>query len=166
MVATLMGCPSEPDCKDIGRLARVGDLILLSPLQASYNQGDIITFKIDVPANNNYFYNGEETNIFDLTNAFEGNLRTSYTQIFSGNQLEFIAGNKGSEENTFNLEYNTTSQTYELEFKITLNKPGNYFISTDDFVKFQGSGECNFFRLETNILRNDPGPGIIEFTVQ
>ena len=166
LATTLTGCPNE-DCNDFGGgISRKDDLILLTPLQTAYNVGDIVTFKVSIPATNNYFFNGESINLLQETNDYEPLLTTGFLSIFLGNQLLFIKGSQSSEANWFNLIYNNTNQNYELEIKITLNKTGNYYILTNDTILFQGSTNCNRFFIDTNILHNEPGPGIIEFTVQ
>ena len=50
LATTLTGCPNE-DCNDFGGgISRKDDLIILTPLQTAYNVGDIVTFKISIPA--------------------------------------------------------------------------------------------------------------------
>ena len=165
-MTTLTGCPGEEDCNDaLGGISRVDDLILLTPLQNTYNVGDVITFKISVPATNDYFY-GETINLLQETNDHKPKITTAYDNLFIGNQLVFIKGSQGAYVNWFNLAYDDQTNLYELEIKITLNKIGNYILQTNDSVEFQGSSKCNRFRLDTNILHNEPGPGDFEFTVQ
>lgn len=165
LLTTLTGCPGgDEDCFDYGATARVDDLITLLPLQTIYNQGDIVTLKVTVPATNTYF--GQQLNLLEETNDFEARVQTSYSNLFIGNQLEFINGNQSSQTNWFNAIYNSNNQTYELQIKITFNKVGNYTLNTNDYILFQGNQKCNRYRLDTNILHNEPGPGVIEFTVQ
>ena len=166
LATTLTGCPNE-DCNDFGGgISRKDDLIILTPLQTAYNVGDIVTFKISIPATNNYFFNGESINLLQETNDYDPRLTVTYGNLFTGNQLIFIKGNLSTGNNSFNLIYNNTNQNYELEIKISLNKTGNYYILTNDTILFQGSTNCNRFFIDTNILHNEPGPGSIEFTVQ
>jgi len=164
LLATLTGCPGgDEDCFDMGSTARVDNLIKISPLQTTYNQGDIITFKIEIPAQNNYF--GEPINIFERTNDLEATLSTSYSNLFIGNELTFIKGSQGNEVNWFNVPYNSINGMYEFELNIKLNKIGFYSLYTNDPIHFQGSTECNRYRLDTNIEgRNSEGK--IEFNVQ
>lgn len=164
LLATLTGCPGEEDCYDYGAIARVDDLITLSPLQTVYNQGDVVTFKAIIPSTNAYF--GEELNLFEKTDDFDARLQASYSNLFLGNNLFFISGSQGEHPNWFNVDYNPNNDNYELEIKITLNKTGNYAINTNDYILFQGDSKCNRYRLDTNILHNEPGPGTISFTVQ
>lgn len=162
LLATLTGCPGEEDCFDMGSTAKVDNLITISPLQTTYNQGDTITFKTTIPAQNNYF--GEPLNLFEKTNDFEPKLTTS-SDLFFNNQLNFIKGRQGNEINWFNILYNPNDGKYELEIKITLNKVGNYSFITNDSFEFQGSTKCNRYRLDTNIEGSN-SEGKIEFTVQ
>ena len=118
LLVTLTGCPGEEDCFDMGSTARVDDLIKIEPLQTTYNQGDFITFKTEIPAQNNYF--GEPLNLFLKTNDFEASLSTSYSNLFIGNELTFIKGSQGNEINWFNVTYNASTSVYELEINIKL----------------------------------------------
>jgi hypothetical protein len=163
-MTTLTGCPGDEDCNDLGSSTRVNDLIILTPLQNIYNQGDIITFKIIIPANNTFF--GEQLNLFELTNnKYEALFITSYSWLFTGNRLTFIKGSQGSEANWFTAVYNNFNESYEFEVEIKLNKTGNYTIITDDSIIFQGNSSCNRYRLDTNILGAN-SEDIIQFTVQ
>ena len=167
LATALMGCPDENNCDDLnGSITRKDDLILLTPLQTVYNLGDIVTFKISIPATNNYFFNGESINLLQETNDYDPRLTVTYGNLFTGNQLIFIKGNLSTGNNSFNLIYNNTNQNYELEIKIKLIKLGYYNIYTNDSVEFQGSTKCNRFFIDTNILHSETGLGIIEFTVQ
>ena len=166
LATTLTGCPEEADCNDAGGgISRKDDLILLTPLQTVYNAGDIVTFKISIPATNNYFFNGESINLLQETNDYEPLLIT-VDNLFTGNQLTFVKGSQSEKVNWFNLIYNNVNQLYELEIQIKLNKIGNYIIMSSESVEFQGSSKCNRFRLDTNILHSVTGPGDFEFTVQ
>lgn len=163
LLATLTGCPGEEDCFDMGSTARVDDLIKIQPLQTTYNQGDFITFKTEIPAQNNYF--GEPINLFVNTNDFEATLSTSYSYLFIGNELTFLKGSQGNEINWFNVTYNPSTSIYELEINIKLNKIGSYSLYTNDPIHFQGSTKCNRYRLDTNI-EGWNSEGKIEFNVQ
>ncbi|WP_396192022.1 hypothetical protein [Flavobacterium sp.] len=165
LLTTLTGCSGgDEDCIDYGAIARVDDLLTLLPLQSVFNQGDVVTFKISIPATNNFF--GEQINLLENTNDFEARLQTTYSNLFSGNNLLFVSGSQAEYSNWFNVTYNSINEVYELEIKMTLNKTGSYKIITNDYILFQGDSKCNRYRLDTNILHNEPGPGIIEFTVQ
>lgn len=164
LLTTLTGCPGDEDCNDLGSSTRVTDLITLTPLQTTYNQGDVVILKIAVPSENIFF--GEPLNLFQLTNNnYEALLVTSYSWLFTGNQLTFIKGSQGSETNWFKPIYNDVNENYEFEVEIKLNKTGNYTIITDDSIIFQGNSSCNRYRLDTNILGSN-SEDVIQFTVQ
>lgn len=164
LMTTLAGCPGDENCNDFGSSARVNDLITLTPLQNNYNQGDIITLKIVIPANNTFF--GEPLNLFEKTNNnYEAYIETSYSWLFTGNILTFINGRQGSETNNFIAIYNNLNESYEFEVDIKLNKTGNYTIVTDDSIIFKGNSSCNRYFLNSNILDAD-SEGVIQFTVQ
>lgn len=101
----------------------------------------MVIFRINVPATNTYF--GQEINLPEKTNDYEGLLLTSYSSLFAGNQLTFTSGSQGSETNWFNVPYNANTNSYEMEVIITLNKLGTYTLHTNDYISFQGASECN-----------------------
>ena len=67
LAATLTGCPGEEECFAPAAITQVDDLILISPFQQIYNQGDVITFSVTIPATNNYFNDGTEINLLEAT---------------------------------------------------------------------------------------------------
>ena len=163
-MTTLVGCPGEVECDDIASIAKKENLIKIIPLQTTYNQGDIVTLKADIPSINNYY--GSEINLFGQTNDDSALLILLSNQIFNSNNLTFIKGSQGQFLNWLNIPYNPNTNSYELEVKIKLNTLGNYSIVTNgDYFEFQGSDKCNRFRLDTNIegMNNLEK---IEFTVQ
>lgn len=155
-------CPGEEDCFDLGTTSRVNDLILLTPKQTEYSQGDEVTLSLSIPANNSYF--GNEINLFHETGDNSALLALGFNQLFIGNQLNILIGTDGNSENMnwYYAVYNENNETYELEIEIYLNRVGEYSFLTDDSLVFDG-GQCNIFRLDTNVLWEDIG--IIEFTV-
>lgn len=164
LLATLTGCPGgEEDCFDIGSTTRVDNLIKIEPLQTTYNQGDVITFKTEVQAFNNYF--GEPINLFEKTNDFEALLVLGFDQLFADNELTYIKGTQSNFSNWFNVPYNLETGNYELEIQVMLNKIGYYSFSTNDSFQFQGSTECNRYFIDTNV-EGWNSDGKIEFNVQ
>lgn len=163
-ILILCACPSRENqnCEDEGSQARVNDLIVLSPLKTTYQQGEIINFSISIPSNNSYFQTTSD--LYLKTADSESNLTTN-SKIFEGNALEFVVGSQGQYNNWFVMPYNSNTKTYDLIIKIKLNKLGTYSILTGaDYVDFQGAVYCNRFRINTNILGEKNGK--IEFVVQ
>lgn len=158
-----MACPGHEDCNDLGSIAQVPRLITLLPAQETYNQGDQITFKLIVPAQNEYF--GQDLNIFDLTNDYEASLTAGSDFIFQANTINFISGSQGEHSNWFNLPYNPNTDNYELEIEIILNKVGTYLFYVEGSILFQGSDECNRIWIDTFIDWPEYHSGRIEFTV-
>lgn len=158
----LTACPGEEDCFDMGSTTRVDDLIKLLPEQTEYNQGDAVTLSLTIPATNSYF--DSERNIFQETGDNSALLALGFNQLFIDNQLSFLKGSEGDSENNnwYYVIYNENNGMYELEIEINLNRVGEYSFITDDSIVFDG-GECNRFRLDTNVLWQ--GDAIIEFTV-
>jgi hypothetical protein len=153
IIFLIVGCPSdEADCDDFANYAVVNDLISLEPVQDIYNQGDILTLKLVVSSNNN-FYN-RPVNFFEETGDRNGRLILTVNNNLEGNVLSFITG--FADGPWFGMPYNEDNGVYELEVEITLNKIGVYEWRTEDTFVVDGGG-CNRYDLETNILRDTFG---------
>jgi len=150
VLATLMGCPGEEDCNDLGSDVTVPNLAAITPLQDSYQQGDEITLSLSIPSENNYF--GNTIDIFEQTQDSNPLLSFSSDHPFEGNDLNIIKGTQGEFINQFRMEYNSMNNSYELIVEIALNRIGQYIIeSVGDRIDFQGNDFCNRFLIETNI---------------
>lgn len=154
----LTACPGEEDCFDMGSTTRVNDLIQLTPEQTEYNQGDLVTLNLTIPATNSYF--GNELNLFQETGDDLARLRLGSFDLFTDNELNFIIGSQA--DYRFYMPYNSDNDTYELTLEITLNKVGYYSFVTDETIEIIGNG-CDRYIIDTNILWQ--GDAIIEFTV-
>ncbi len=154
----LTACPGEEDCFDMGSTIRVNDLIQLTPEQTEYNQGDVVTLSLTIPATNSYF--GNELNLFQETADDLARLRLGSFDLFTDNELNFIIGSQA--DNRFYMPYNSDNDTYKLILEITLNKVGNYSFVTDETIEIIGNG-CDKYIIDTNIVWQ--GDAIIEFTV-
>jgi hypothetical protein len=163
LLFTLTACPGEEDCIDISSITRVDNLITITPLKPTYTAGETISFKLEIPSTNGYF--GEQMDLFQKTGDLNGRLTTGYSNLFESNSLIFINGSQSNNSNAFNVIFNPNSNIYQLEIKINLNKKGLYELHTDDYVVFQGSSNCNRFRLDTNIAGWD-SEGVISFNVE
>jgi hypothetical protein len=161
LMLILTSCPGVEDCNDLNSITRVDDLILLTPEQSTYSQGDVVTLSLTIPATNTYF--GNERNLFLETGDDFARLALTFNQLFIDNQIDIIKGNQANSINRFYMPYNPENDSYELEVKITLNRVGNYSFVTDDTIEIIGNG-CNRFIIDTNVLWS--GDAIIEFTVQ
>jgi hypothetical protein len=165
LLTTLTGCPGgDEDCFDYGSTARANDLVSITPLQTTYNQGDIVTLKVTIPAINTLF--GQEFNLFEKTGDINARLVTTSRYLFNDNQVTYLKGSIENYEGGWsNVSYNNVTNDYELEILIKLNRTGYYGFITNDSFEFQGSTKCNRYRLDTNI-EGCNGEGKIEFTVQ
>ena len=158
----LFACPSSDDnCDDYGSTTRVDDLITLTPIQETYNQGDEVILKATFPATNSYF--GREINLLSSTNDYSARLTLGFDQLFIGNNLDFIKGSQSEFPNWFNILYNSDTQNYEFELKIILNRLGKYTFVTTDTIEINGDN-CNRYRIDTNVIWN--GMARIEFIVE
>lgn len=156
------GCPSEEDCFDLGSTARVNDLIHILPEQTEYNQGDLVTLSLIIPATNSYF--GNELDLFQETGDDSALLSLGFNQLFLDNNLNFLRGNNGNSENNnwYIANYNEDNEMYELEIEISLDRVGHYSFVDDGSIIIDG-GHCNRFRIDTNAQWD--GVGVVEFIV-
>ena len=161
VLLTLTSCPDVEDCKKVNSITRVDDLILLTPEQSTYSQGDVVILSLTIPATNTYF--GNERNLFLETGDDFARLALTFNQLFIDNSINIVKGSQGQFANWFNMPYNPENDSYELEVIITLNRVGSYSFVTDDSIEIIGNG-CNRYRIDTNVLWS--GDAIIEFTVQ
>ncbi len=138
-----------------GGIAEVSDLIMIEPLQETYQKGDELILRCSVPAVNNYF--GEEINLHEETQANSALLTLAqmieYIRIFeSGNELHFIKGMQGEYPNWMKLAYNPGNANYELEIVIKLNTIGEYGIRNYSKIELQDNSNCNRYRLDSSIV--------------
>lgn len=116
----------EDDCFSIENLGEEGivDLISLTPLETAYEPESVLTLKIDLPASNVFF--GNQLNLFEETNDNSALIVLSDDELFVDNTLTFIKGSQGKNLNWFVMPYNPQTGMYELDVKITLDRPGAY----------------------------------------
>jgi len=163
LLTTLTGCPGDEDCFDIGSASRVDDLVSITPFQSTYNAGDVINYKIIVPATNTYF--GNQLNLFEKTNDFNARIYINPI-IFTDNEVTYIKGSIEAYNGGWsNVSYNNETGNYELEISIKLLKTGLYSFISGEYLEFQGSTTCNRYILDTNIA-GSTSEYRIEFTVQ
>ena len=164
LLTTLTGCPGgDEDCFDYGSTTRVDDLASINPFQSTYNVGDIITYKINIPATNNYF--GQELNLFEKTNDY--NARAYINPIlFTDNEVTYVKGSLEAHNGGWsNVSYNNENGNYELEISLKLLRSGQYSFISGEYLEFQGSSKCNRYIIDTNITGWN-SEGKIEFSVQ
>lgn len=124
------------------------NLITITPFKSTYQQGEEVVFKIDIPSQNNYF--GNPVDIYQQTNLTRGSLVTN-SLLFDSNTVVFVKGSKKEGAlNFFYLHYNPQNQLYELEIKVKLNRVGNYQFYTSDLVDFI-VGKCDGYTIQTSI---------------
>lgn len=159
----LTSCPgSDDDCFDQASVAEVPNLITLSPEDNLYAIGDILNFKLIIPATNLYF--GSELSIYGTTADESARLVLNFNQLFIDNQLTFIKGSPTDTSNWFDMVYNIENDSYELEINIRLNRLGSYSFTGGGSAEVQGNASCARYRIDTNVIWNYIN-GKIEFTV-
>ena len=167
----------DEDCDEYGTEANVSGLIKITPLQETYNVGDVITITATLPSKNNYFATGQ-VDIHAETNDDNGRFSLAMwqhegssfpgTSLYVDNVVEFIEG--GIENNTmgvFKMPYFADSDEYRIKYKVTLNRTGNYILIQDNSsnIYFQGGSTCNRYFINTDIENNNSIEDIT-FTVQ
>lgn len=163
LLLLLNNCFGGEDCNSGLGDIEVNDMLKVTPFSQNYAQGDTITFKLDVPSQNEFF--GYDTDIYTRINKNYGKILISNFKSFSdGNEVIPVKATQIT-ENQFNFPYNATSNSYELELKVVLNRLGLYSFYTSNTITFQGSSKCDFFHIRTNI-EGHTGPSKLEFTVQ
>ena len=148
LLTTLTGCPGgDEDCFDYGSTTRVDNLITITPLQTTYNQGDIIVIKSEIPVINNYF--GEQLNLFEKTNDFEARLVTTSKYLFTDNEVTYIKGSIEAYDGGWSkVIYNSVTGNYEIEIQVKLNKVGFYsFYNYYNFLQLLCLYNKEFFLL-------------------
>lgn len=166
LLSSLQSCPNIGEglenCNNVG--CAHPDLIKITPLKTTYSQGEVITYSITIPAENDYC--GTTDNLYLKTGVTNAWLVASSYLPFSGNQVTYIKGSKRSgAENWFNVAYNPNTGNYEFEAKIKLNQTGNYSFISAEYVDFIGTPKCNKNSINTNIEGMNAN-GKIEFLVQ
>lgn len=158
---------SEIDCNDRDHEVVKPDLIVMSPFQQNYNAGDEINFSLVIPSKSTWFSN-VQNDIFATTQDSSGRIIFStFNSILEGNEVTMIKGTQGEYPFWFYLPFNNLNDSYELSFKVKLNRTGNYSMLNNqtESILFQGSSECNRFMIDTDIIGNFPN-NTIAFTVQ
>ncbi|MEM9679174.1 MAG: hypothetical protein AAF901_02520, partial [Bacteroidota bacterium] len=97
LLLLVTACPEEEDCFDMASSNYIPNLILLSPEQETYNQGDVLTLTLNIPSVNNYF--GTEVDIFDWTDDDLAKLRLGFDQLFTDNVVNIITGSQANSAN-------------------------------------------------------------------
>ncbi|WP_310555839.1 hypothetical protein [Flavobacterium sp.] len=170
--ALFTACIGEKDdanCKPLGETIQ-NDLILLSPLQVAYQQGDIINVKLTVPSQNTFF-GGVPRNIFAETGATFGVCFLRMYPIdglFTGNTINLVSGVQVEAPGKYHIPLNFNTGNYEFEANITLNRLGNYKLPSggnSDQINFIGANQCDFFVIGTSKAGSNAN-GNIEFVVQ
>jgi hypothetical protein len=165
IVSVLQSCPSigEEVCDSTEASANIPDLITIIPLKQTYSQGEEITYKLVIPSENNYF--GNPVNLYQKTGVIQAWL-IGNSALFNQNGVTYIKGSKrDGADNWFNVAYNASNGSYELEIKVKLNTVGNYSFITAERIDFLGSDKCNKNFIYTNIQGKNANQ-MIEFTVQ
>ena len=125
------------------------NVITLTPLKTTYNQGDELILKISLPATNIYF--GKEINLYKSTGDNSALIILLSDNIFQNNILTFIKGSQGTYPNWFNLPYNSETEMYELEVKTMLNRKGMYSHYNGGEIEF-GTSSCPDYKLNTGFI--------------
>jgi hypothetical protein len=141
------------------------DTVKILPLQNTYNAGDQITIKAILNATGEY-HESAQVNVFEETQDNFAEIIFSGFEMFSeGNQIEILHGQPGSNGFTFLMPYNPDNAAYELELKVTLNRPGLYSSDVANYVSIWIKGHsCETYDVSTD-FEGWESPAAMEFTV-
>lgn len=156
----------EPLCGGSGGDVIVDDLVTVTPLQTSYQQGDSITIRTNIPNINNYF--GLELNMIAATYDPLGSMTFGSIQVLTDqNEVIIEKGLQGDAFNHFELPYNPETGNFELELRVKLNRVGAYSFHTGNSEVFflKGNDPCNTYTIGTNFQGRDEN-NIFSFTVE
>lgn len=165
LLPTIIMTTCREDCVSVENLGEenIANIMSLTPLQASYQQGTQFTVAINLPASNNFF--NEPINLFDATEDESALIVLDDDNLFANNSLTFVKGSQGEFPNWFFLPYNPQTGMYELEIQITLDNLGDY--SQRKFGKIylgpSNPNACTAYRINTQFM-NIEGQ-FVEFTV-
>lgn len=165
MVLMSFQCEEDEVICNTAEASLVNDagILFLTPLQETYNEGDVLTLKVTLPSSNTIF--GAEEDIFETSQDLTAILSFPGQGILTENMIEFIRGGQGPDLNTLTLNYNQDTDAYELEATITLNRLGAYSQSKRGFIDIGLSiDDCIEYTLVSDIAGVE-GP-TLEFTVQ
>ena len=122
----------------------------------------IVTCKIELqPGGNPYLYicgkvktfSGWKTDrYFQETKLDSGLLTINLSELFKDNNVTFIKGQK-IDDGKFKAVYNSTTDSYELEINVWLNRPGIYCLDSAAVFQDRDYNEenCIFIIVATNI---------------
>lgn len=151
-------------CDTYTRYASEENLCALLPAKSNYSQGETVTFTFAVKSK--LSVDGKPTDIFQETKLGSGLLTINLSELFKDNTVTFIKGQK-IDDGKFKAVYNSTTDSYELEINVRLNRPGSYAL--DSAAAFQdrddNEGNCIFMVFATNIKGSSPDDGRIKFAV-
>ncbi len=154
----------ENPCDAYTNYANEQDLVTLSPLKQNFQKGETLKLKFSVSSK--LKVNTKSIDIFQSTKRNSGILSIDVSELFKDNAVTFVKGNKLA-ENKVSAVYNSTTDRYESEIDIILNKQGTYSISS--FTTFQEreseEGICLYIALITNIKGDNLNNGRVEFAV-
>jgi hypothetical protein len=139
------------------------NLAKITPLQTTYNQGDIINIKLVVP--NIINFGTFPINLFLQTNDSSVSVTYGRDLFYSNNVTTMVTGYNTLFLDLFEMPYIPERETYELELNIKLNRVGTYSFFSGNVLRFQGIDKCNLYTISTN-FEGTNSEGKIEFVVQ
>lgn len=117
--------------------------MVISPLRSTYEVGDEVTFKVQLPANNSFV--GSRIDMFEESGELTA-LLVHDDELFNKNRVSYTTGSQGKYPNWFIMPYNFNTDSYELELAVTLNRSGDYSIPNYGFIEIGDSG-CPDYRI-------------------
>lgn len=154
----LMSCgPSLKDCDVLSGFEE--GLVVVTPIQPIFRQGDTLTISCNIPAQNGYFLRNR--NIFDEI----GDAQATWTFV-NGREIirnQQLIVRKGFLDGPFFIAvYDAACDCYEFEADLVLSEVGSYNTSTVNTFDFLNN--CDGFSLETTFPWVNQ-PNLLEFEV-
>lgn len=151
-------------CHTYTRYTIEDNLCELLPGKIKYDQGETVNFKFAVKSK--LSMSGKQVDIYEETKLNSGLLLVNLSELFKGNTVIFLKGDK-VDDTRFKPVYNNATDSYELEISIKLNRVGIY--SFESMATFRDLGEndfnCALINVTTNIKDNNLDDGRTEFSV-
>ena len=152
------------NCPEIVLQGTQQDLSEITPLNLTYNQGEVINFKFSIPSE--IQLDNKTIDIYEHTNASSGYYNQDLLELIDQNTVTYINGSKDADYYGFKAEYNSSANAYELEFDVTLNKTGIYSFNSYGTFNISNNSGCNLVHVNTTTIGDNDNKQKIEFFVQ
>ena len=146
------------------------EIITLTPLQAIYEEGDILTLNIALPSTNNFFANylntrNKQVDLFEESGDNFALINLLDDDLFTGNTLSYIKGSEDGFPNLIRMPYNPQTGMYEMEVQIRLDRFGAYSHEKSGIIFLGLPDPINCVDYRLNVEFTNVEGQFVEFTV-